>query len=130
MPSQSTVTSEPSADPQPHIGRAAAVVLKARGVEVEPGYRHAQIDPFEVMLTHRQSERFVANEIEREAFLITGPDEWSRDRTHRLEIYHHASGGKRRRVFLALWSPQRRLIERFDRGPWEAELMALANFMT
>jgi len=117
-------------DAQVLVGRAAAAMLKARGVEVEPGYRHAQLGQFEVTLMCWQSERFVANEIERMAFRIAGPKEWSRDQTHRLEIYYRAGGGKRRRVFLALWSPQRHLVERFNRGPWEAELIALANFVT
>jgi hypothetical protein len=93
MPSQSIVTSEPSANPQQQIGRAAAVMLKARGVEVEPGCRHAQIDPFEVVLTHRQSARFDPTEMERVAFRSAGSGEWPQAQTHRLEVFHRAKHG-------------------------------------
>jgi hypothetical protein len=127
MSSHPIFTSEPSADPQPHLGRAAAVVLKARGVAVEPGYRHAEIDPFEVVLTHRQSARFDPTEMERAAFRGAGSDDWPRAQTHRLEVFHRAKGGKRRRVLMVLWAPHRHLIERFARGPWERDLIALAN---
>jgi hypothetical protein len=65
--------------------------------------------------------------MERVAFRSAGSGEWLQAQTHRLEVFHRAKHGKRRRVFLALWAPHRQLIEPFIRGPWEHDLIALAN---
>jgi hypothetical protein len=76
-------------------------------------------------LTHWQSARFDPTEMERAAF--AGSGDWPRAQTHRLEVFHRAKGGQRRRVLMVLWAPHRQLIERFVRGPWERDLIALAN---
>ena len=114
-------------DGQARVGRAAAMVLKAHGTEIRPGYRHAQIGRLEILLTRWQPEQFVASESERMALLNGKTGEWPWDQTYQLEIYHRTAGGQRHRVFAVLWSPNQQMVEEFRRGSWEADLLTLAK---